>query len=153
MATPKPDDCKITKINFKAKGFIEVHHEEGGRGMKERNLPMHPDMEDALGEIKSFFSLYYEGLTEEHLTVKQITVTHYEDKEGQSIAIKCVYQHPKSMQNTTFSTSKMQTHEDDYGFEQSLREAILNVSEEAYQYARNMKSSQGNTLGDEDEAE
>ena len=140
----KPSDVKITSIEFKNKGKLKVVWNAGSiENSCTRDLPQHPDMRKAVTETITFLSEYYEGsINTENLSIKGVKIGHYENKEGQSVQIKVVHTHPKSGQNTTMTTAKMQVHEEHYGFETNLKKTINKLMEEAYQFAVNMKSAQ-----------
>lgn len=144
MADKKPDDVKITSIEFKTKGKIKVVWNEGSiESSITRELPQHPDFLKATAEMLSFLSKYQTNPTPvEELSIKAFKFAHYEDKKGMSCLINGVHTHPKSGQNVSMKTSKMQVHEEHYGFETNLKKAINKLAEEAYQFAVNMKSSQ-----------
>jgi|GEM_PF-6266590 len=143
-STKKPDDVKITSIEFKNKGKIKVIWNCGSiESSITRDLPQHIELTEASFNMLEFLSKYQTNPTPvDELTLKKITFAHYEDKEGMSCLIQGVHSHPKSGQNTSMKTSKMQVHEEHYGFETNLKKAINVISEEAYQFAVNMKSAQ-----------
>lgn len=144
MAQTKPDDVKITSIEFKNKGKIKVVWNSGSiESSITRDLPEHPDFTKAKQSMLNFLSKYQTNPTPvEELSLKGVKFAHYEDKKGMSCLINGVHTHPKSGQNVAAKTSKMQVHEEHYGFETNLKKAINKLSEEAYQFATEMKSAQ-----------
>lgn len=144
MANKKPESNKITLVEFKNKGKIKVVWNVGSvESSTTMDNPQHPDLQKAVKAVISFLPEYFDkGVSADNLSIKSVKIGHYEDKEGQSVQIKCVHTHLKSGQNVTLTTAKMQVHENHYGFETKLKKAINVLSEEAYQYAVNLKSSQ-----------
>jgi hypothetical protein len=146
MAKTKPEEWKLKSITPKPKGKFEVKYHDGTMNrMAEPTLPLHPDFQKVLDKSLAHLAEYY-GLPKEaavdQISMKNVIITNYEDKEGQSVQITGVYSHPKSGQNTTIKTSKVQTHEDQYGFEDVLKKTVIKLAEEAYQYVVNLRSSQ-----------
>ena len=138
----KPEQFNIASVEVKKDKVVISWVDEGNQHTRTSKTPMHPDFVALLERLKNSLADYYDLESTDDIDFKKVSVNNYEDDEGQSVMIKGVFIHPKSTQRTTISTSKVQTHEDAYGFETELKNCITELATEACEYVFEGKSNQ-----------
>ena len=145
MSIEKPQDFVLKSVELKAGGKTKITWMDD---QKEHsivsNVPPHPDFVKHQRSLVTKLVQYLDGKAhmEDDITFKKVSLNLYEDMEGQSVQIKGVHTHPKSAQNSTLTTSKIQTHESHYGFEGNLKTVVEGLTDEACDYIFEGKSSQ-----------
>ena len=139
----KPKEFRLTQFNQTTSGLVTIKwaEQDGGAGVEKRKLPLHKDFQKHLTKMESYVAEYY-NINEDRVSIKSIAIVHYEEDKGESVQITASYTHPDSEQVTTIKTSKMQVHNDFYGFEGNLKKTLKALSSEASKYVFDLKSSQ-----------
>lgn len=135
-------DFKLKALSIAGNGNISVHWiTEDGTSGRTRSLPAHKDLNAQIKKVEGILASYYD-LNEDRVTMKKVNVVHYDDGMGESVQITGTFCHSQSNQNTPIKTSKIQAHNDMYGFESELKTILKKLSDECYKYVYEDKSSQ-----------
>lgn len=145
MSIKKPKEFKIMSFKRTSSGLISIgwvrEDNDGKASVENRKLPIHKDFQTVLTKMESFLAQYY-GINEDRVSLKSVSVVHYEDGKGESVQIAGNYTHVDSEQVTSIKTSKMQLHNEFYGFEGELKKTLTDLSKEACEYVFDNKSTQ-----------